>query len=196
MTTEQTPKPTTETKAKKAPRVQKTEDEILQELEKKIAQVKANFADRKARELAKASKGSSAQETKKKILIGAFLLNHHSDINNLAFGDVRFVDFLVRNDDRKLFGLEPLKTASVAPVVDAAPTPATKPTPAPAAAVAPTPKPATAATRDVRTGNVYLNVEMAEKDAAKALGARWDNDQKKWFVPAGVDVSLFKRWLN
>ena len=41
---------------------------------------------------------------------------------------------------------------------------------------------------------VYLNVPYAQKDAAKALGARWDAANKKWYVPAGKDISLFAAW--
>lgn len=41
---------------------------------------------------------------------------------------------------------------------------------------------------------VYLNVPFAEKDAAKALGARWDPAHKKWYVAAGKDLSLFAKW--
>lgn len=40
----------------------------------------------------------------------------------------------------------------------------------------------------------YLNVPYAQKDAAKALGARWDAASKKWYVPAGVDIMLFSQW--
>jgi hypothetical protein len=40
----------------------------------------------------------------------------------------------------------------------------------------------------------YLNVPFAQKDEAKALGARWDAIQKKWFVPADKDIALFARW--
>jgi hypothetical protein len=40
----------------------------------------------------------------------------------------------------------------------------------------------------------YLNVPFAQKDEAKALGARWDAIKKKWFVPAGKDVALFAKW--
>lgn len=40
----------------------------------------------------------------------------------------------------------------------------------------------------------YLNVSFAQKDEAKALGARWDALKKKWFVPAGKDVGLFAKW--
>lgn len=40
----------------------------------------------------------------------------------------------------------------------------------------------------------YLNVPFAQKDAAKALGARWDATNKKWYVPADKDITLFAQW--
>lgn len=40
----------------------------------------------------------------------------------------------------------------------------------------------------------YLNVPYAQKDAAKALGARWDAAAKKWYVPAGKDIAPFAQW--
>jgi Domain of unknown function (DUF5710) len=40
----------------------------------------------------------------------------------------------------------------------------------------------------------YLNVPFAQKDEAKALGARWDAVEKKWFVPSDKDITLFARW--
>jgi len=42
----------------------------------------------------------------------------------------------------------------------------------------------------------YLNVPFAQKDAAKALGARWDTASKKWFVPADKDITLFAQWQS
>ncbi|MCB5195711.1 DUF5710 domain-containing protein [Deefgea salmonis] len=42
---------------------------------------------------------------------------------------------------------------------------------------------------------VYLKVPFKEKDQAKALGARFDPDAKAWYVPHGVDVGRFVRWL-
>jgi len=36
--------------------------------------------------------------------------------------------------------------------------------------------------------HTYLNVPYAEKDAAKQLGARWDAQRGKWYVPAGTEV--------
>ena len=44
------------------------------------------------------------------------------------------------------------------------------------------------------TKRFYLNCPYAEKNQAKDLGARWDNDAKKWYVPNDVDRNLFKRW--
>lgn len=41
-----------------------------------------------------------------------------------------------------------------------------------------------------------LKVPYAEKDEAKKLGARWDAARKKWYVPQGVDVEPFSRWLS
>jgi exodeoxyribonuclease VII large subunit len=41
----------------------------------------------------------------------------------------------------------------------------------------------------------HLNVPYSEKDIAKSLGARWDPGVKKWYVTAGVDLSLFGAWL-
>ena len=40
----------------------------------------------------------------------------------------------------------------------------------------------------------YLNVSYAQKDAVKALGARWDPANKKWYVPANIDLTLFAAW--
>jgi putative DNA primase/helicase len=42
----------------------------------------------------------------------------------------------------------------------------------------------------------YLFVPYEEKDEAKRLGARWDAEQKKWYVPDGLNVEPFSRWLD
>ena len=42
---------------------------------------------------------------------------------------------------------------------------------------------------------VYLTVPYAEKDDAKALGAKWDREAKSWYVPAGVDLDTVRRWI-
>lgn len=41
---------------------------------------------------------------------------------------------------------------------------------------------------------IYLNVPYAQKDAAKTLGARWDGINKKWYVPADIDLAPFATW--
>jgi putative DNA primase/helicase len=41
----------------------------------------------------------------------------------------------------------------------------------------------------------YLAVPFAEKDEAKALGAKWDREAKSWFVPLGTDLAPFNAWL-
>ena len=40
-----------------------------------------------------------------------------------------------------------------------------------------------------------IEVPFAEKDDAKALGARWDPDARSWYVPAGRDPALFAHWM-
>jgi len=41
---------------------------------------------------------------------------------------------------------------------------------------------------------IYLNVPFSQKDAAKALGAKWDAGKKKWYAPNGLDIALFEKW--
>lgn len=42
---------------------------------------------------------------------------------------------------------------------------------------------------------IVLKVPYADKDAAKALGARWDAKRKTWYVPDGAAAAPFERWL-
>lgn len=41
----------------------------------------------------------------------------------------------------------------------------------------------------------YINVPYAEKDEAKALGARWDADAKSWYYTDESDKKKFGKWL-
>jgi exodeoxyribonuclease VII large subunit len=43
--------------------------------------------------------------------------------------------------------------------------------------------------------NTYLRVSFKDKDAAKALGAKWDGEQRQWYVPEGRDLMPFAVWL-
>ncbi|MDN0076423.1 DUF5710 domain-containing protein [Crenobacter sp. SG2303] len=45
-----------------------------------------------------------------------------------------------------------------------------------------------------KDSKLYLNVPFAEKDSAKALGARWFPAMKKWYVPHELDLNLFIKW--
>ena len=44
--------------------------------------------------------------------------------------------------------------------------------------------------------NISLKVPFSEKDEAKALGARWNAEQKLWYVPQGVESAPFAKWFN
>lgn len=45
------------------------------------------------------------------------------------------------------------------------------------------------------SGRLWLDCPREEKDEAKKLGARWDVERVKWFVPDGVDEEPFARWF-
>jgi len=44
--------------------------------------------------------------------------------------------------------------------------------------------------------NLYIHVPYIEKDEVKNLGAKWDPIKKLWFIPYGLDKTLFKKWIN
>ncbi len=44
-------------------------------------------------------------------------------------------------------------------------------------------------------GRQNLAVSYAQKNDAKALGAKWDDATKVWYVPPGVDLAPFEQWL-
>lgn len=51
----------------------------------------------------------------------------------------------------------------------------------------------------VETANndrLYLNVSFKEKEEAKALGAKWDRQEKSWYIPADADTTPFANWLK
>ena len=43
---------------------------------------------------------------------------------------------------------------------------------------------------------VFLTVPYAEKDAAKALGARWNPTRRRWYVADGVSTEPFAKWID
>lgn len=42
---------------------------------------------------------------------------------------------------------------------------------------------------------INLVTPFAEKDAAKALGARWDATKKLWYIVDVADLTPFLRWI-
>ena len=42
---------------------------------------------------------------------------------------------------------------------------------------------------------LILEVPYKDKDQAKALGAWWDPEMRKWFVPKGHDTKPFRQWV-
>ena len=49
---------------------------------------------------------------------------------------------------------------------------------------------------NVDDSRAYLNVPYKEKDIVKLLGARYDGEKKKWYVPQSIDLKLFSKWLE
>ena len=43
---------------------------------------------------------------------------------------------------------------------------------------------------------LYLNVPYADREKAKAAGARWDKDEKLWYVEEGADAKALLPWLG
>lgn len=41
---------------------------------------------------------------------------------------------------------------------------------------------------------IILDVPYSQKDHAKGLGAYWDPQIRKWFVPVGVNPAPFAKW--
>lgn len=42
---------------------------------------------------------------------------------------------------------------------------------------------------------INLVTPFAEKDAVKALGARWDASKKSWYIVDVADLTPFMRWI-
>lgn len=53
----------------------------------------------------------------------------------------------------------------------------------------------TQATERIAQANTMLRVSFAEKEEAKAVGAKYDADARQWYAPAGGDMARFAKWL-
>ena len=83
--------------------------ERIAKLELKLQQEKAKQAQIEAKQRAMAKKKNHADDTRRKILIGAIVLNK---VTNGDWPESKFINMvnahLTRDDDRALFGLAPL----------------------------------------------------------------------------------------
>src|SRR3546814_12918610 len=52
------------------------------------------------------------------------------------------------------------------------------------------------AASDQKKSKIWLNVPYADKDDAKAAGARWDRQHKSWYAREGVDMAAFSKWRS
>lgn len=106
-------------------------------------------------------------ESPRELLMGLLLMGEKTDeLNRQKLSQIG-ADFLAKK--------EPKKEKSAA-----------------ASAPAPQPAPAAALTAPEKT---FLKTSFVDKEAVKALGAVFDYDLKKWFVPPGVDLTPFKKWI-
>lgn len=148
--------------------IEQKKADALKALQAKRAKLKAQLA-----ELDRPTKSQRRLDARRKILVGAFVLetleNSGLSPEALTFHGKRFFDWLVRPTDRAVFDA-PVTGDSVPDALSGAP----------------------AATAVV----TLLNVPFADKDQAKALGALWQPEQKRWVAPAGVDLAPFKAWLD
>jgi hypothetical protein len=46
-----------------------------------------------------------------------------------------------------------------------------------------------------RMPRVELRVPYTEQEEASRRGARWDAEQKSWYLPEGIDRTGFEQWL-
>jgi hypothetical protein len=175
----------------KVVKVKLTAEEKIAALKKKIEQVKALDDKQKVRELGDVVRKSSAAETRKKILIGAFVMSKFQDLRVLEIGKAKFTDTLIRDDDRALFSLPRLKKKPAA-----APAPAPVPAPAPAPARSRSPAPAPAPAPTTSSTRTYLLSDSSDEDEVNALGGRWDAERAQWFAPPGLDLTPFKKWIR
>lgn len=87
----------------------KTIEEKIQELEKELKQAKALAAKKKSLEKAQLAQAERAKDTRKKILLGAFILDGGVDplslLNQKGFN---LDQWLLRDDERAIFGLKSL----------------------------------------------------------------------------------------
>jgi hypothetical protein len=89
-------------------------DERIKAQEEKLKQLKALKQKQEAQKRAAEAKRTRAEDTRRKVLVGAMMLDH-MDKNEATKTSVmaKLDAFLTRDDDRALFGLYPKKQETI-----------------------------------------------------------------------------------
>lgn len=136
-------------------------------LKDKIEKLKVALKTQEEKE--KQEERDRKNDTKIKILIGAYVKSDPQLFANITRNQ-KFTEFLLRDADRKLFGFPPLEKI--------------------------TSHEDTGGKSEKTTLNpTYLNATYEEKEEVKKLGAKFDSSSKKWYVPDGVDLTPFAKWM-
>jgi hypothetical protein len=88
-----------------------TRGQKIAALEAKLAELKEAERLSNQRKKSAQSRAERATQTRRKILLGAFILDQLADFSaatDFAIGSRRLADWLTRDSDRSLFGLPPL----------------------------------------------------------------------------------------
>ena len=181
-------------------------EKALERAKKARAEVAGLLAKEKE-EAAKAAEAARKARNHKLIQLG--LLFSYAGIEDepreflaglAAFGahmDADKKQELTRLGTTLLLAKEQKKAAAPAPAPHLEPAPAPAPTPV----LRPAPAPETRKEQApgekpiIYDRDTLLKTEFTDRDAVKALGAKWHAEEKKWCVPAGVDTRPFARWI-
>ena len=87
-------------------------DDTIEKIKKELKQAQERKKKMQARTLSAELKSQRSKDTRKKILLGAFLMERmEKNPDYAAKVMLGFGDYLKRDDDRALFGLAPLPVA-------------------------------------------------------------------------------------
>ena len=92
-----------------------TLDDKIKDLEDKLKKAKAKKQQIERAEKTRLSKKQRAEETRKKILLGSYLMSKMEDEESKKKILGGLDKYLTRADDRALFGLPPLQTPAPTP---------------------------------------------------------------------------------
>ena len=53
-----------------------------------------------------------------------------------------------------------------------------------------------AASNRIKNEKHYIDCPFEEKDEAKALGAKWDHEKRKWYYTGDKDPEKFRKWMQ